>query len=212
MTNNDPFAARLQTATAYLQKVDSYLGSVITEIGPCTLHPHTNYYQALVESIIGQQLSVKAAAAIRKRFLDLFDGDFPSPKSILQTSTEGLRAVGFSGAKANYVRDLAGHVENGQIKFDHLDSLGNEEIIKELVAVKGIGEWTAHMFLIFCMSRLDVLAHGDLGIRVGIKQLYKLPKLPTPKEVQTLARVKGWPPYNSVACWYIWRSLEISLE
>jgi len=202
------FEARLAEAAAYLAAQDEVLSSVVAASPPCTIRPHNNYYQELVESIIGQQLSVKAAASIRNRFVGLFDGEFPAPTQILEKSVEELRTAGLSGAKARYVRDLAQHVQGGLIKFDRLDVQTNEEIIAELTAVKGIGEWTAHMFLMFCMGRLDVLAHGDLGIRMGIKKLYGLPEIPSSAKVQEIAGNHQWAPYQTVACWYIWQSLD----
>ena len=198
----------LQDAATHLARIDPVLGKVIASAGPCTITPHLNYYQALVESIVGQQLSVKAAASILKRFIELFGGEFPDPRAILEKTIEELRTAGLSGAKARYIQDLALHVQGGSIRFDHLDSLTNEEIIKELTAVKGIGEWTAHMFLMFCMGRLDILAVGDLGIRTGIMKLYNLAELPTPLQVADFARERQWHPHESIACWYIWHSLD----
>jgi DNA-3-methyladenine glycosylase II len=188
--------------------IDPLLAPVIAQHGPCTIRPHKNYYQELVESIVSQQLSTKAGAAIIKRFIELFGGTFPAPEAILDTSVEELRTAGLSGAKARYIRDLARHVVDGKVKFDHLDSLSNEEVIKELTAVKGIGEWTAHMFLMFCMGRLDILAYGDLGIRNGIQKLYGLKSLPERKDIEKIAKKYQWQPYESVACWYIWQSLD----
>ncbi len=197
-----------QIAAEHLSQHDPYLAPVIAKYGLCTIQPNTNYYQDLVESIIGQQLSVKAAASIRNRFRDLFDGQLPTPEQILTKDVETLRSIGFSRAKANYVRDLAQHVIDGKVTFDHLPGLSNEEIISELTDVKGIGEWTVHMFLMFCMGRLDVLAYGDLGIRNGIKQLYGLDHAPSPQEIKDVAAEYNWAPYQSIACWYVWRSLD----
>ena len=199
-----------QTAAEYLSAHDPVLAPVISQAGPYTVRPHRQYYQELVDSIISQQLSIKAAASIEKRFRALFDSgeDFPPPEAILTKSVEELRTAGLSGAKAAYVRDLAQHVVDGKVKFDHLDALTNDEIIKELTAVKGIGEWTAHMFMMFCMGRLDILAYGDLGIRNGIQRLYGLKKQPDVKTVQRIAKKYHWHPYESVACWYIWQALD----
>ena len=148
------------------------MAGLIHDYPPPSFEKHTNYYQELVSSIISQQLSVKAAAAIEGRFKALFDGKFPSPEQILEHDIEEYRAVGLSRPKARYIQDLALKVIEGEVAFDSLDSLSNEEIIAELTKVKGIGEWTVHMFLMFCMARLDVLPHGDLGIRNGITKLY----------------------------------------
>jgi DNA-3-methyladenine glycosylase II len=197
-----------QQAANHLARHDTKLAPVIAKYGLCTIQPHTSYYQDLVESIIGQQLSVKAAASIRDRFKDLFGGRLPSPEEILTKDVEELRSVGFSRAKANYVRDLAQHVVDGKVTFEHLPRLSNDEIIAELTDVKGIGEWTVHMFLMFCMGRLDVLAYGDLGIRNGIKQLYGLEQAPSPAQVKEIAASNKWHPFESIACWYIWKSLD----
>jgi len=198
----------LQKAAAHLQAADPILAPVIEQYGLANLQPHQNYYQELVDSIISQQLSVHAARAIENRFRDLFGGHFPSPEEILSTDVETLRGLGFSRAKAAYVLDLARHIVDGKVKFDHLDSMSNEAIITELTAVKGIGEWTVHMFLMFCMGRLDVLAYGDLGIRNGIYKLYDLDAVPTPVKIIEIAEQSHWHPYESVACWYVWQSLD----
>ena len=198
----------LRKAADYLARQDPVLAPVIVKYGLANLTPHKNYYQELVDSIISQQLSVHAARAIEARFRELFDGHFPSPEEILSQDIETLRALGFSRAKAAYVLDLAQHIVDGKVKFDHLDSLTNDEIIAELTAVKGIGEWTVHMFLMFCMGRLDVLAHGDLGIKNGVRKLYNLEAQPTMQQVIEVAEQNHWHPYESVACWYVWQSLD----
>jgi len=172
------------------------------------MRPHKDYYQSLVDSIISQQLSTYAAAAIEKRFQDLFGGVFPTPEQILTKDVETLRGIGFSRGKATYVLDLAQHIVDGKVKFDHLDGLSNDEVIAELTQVKGIGVWTAHMFLMFCMGRPDVLPIGDLGIRNGIRKLYGLADAPTPEQVTEIAAKNKWHPYESVASWYIWHSLD----
>ena len=198
----------LERAAVHLKNHDAILSPVIEAYGLCTITPHTDYYRALVESIVGQQLSVKAAAAIRRRFLELFGGTFPEPRAILDKTQEELRAAGLSWAKTKYLQDLAQHVIDGKVKFDHFDSLSNEEIIAELTSVKGVGEWTAHMFLMFLMGRLDVLPVGDLGIRNGVRTLYGLKKQPDANAIQKIAKKYHWHPYESVASWYIWASLD----
>jgi DNA-3-methyladenine glycosylase II len=204
----DVMHLELEKAAAHLQKNDPVLAPIIDRAGLADLEPHNDYYGALVNSIIGQQLSVKAAASIKQKFKDLFGGILPAPEQILEKSVEDLRAVGFSQAKANYVRDLAQHIVDGRVKFDHLDSLSNEEVIAELTDVKGIGEWTVHMFLMFCMGRLDVLPVGDLGIRNGIRDLYDFKDIPTPAQIHEIAIKNSWHPYESVVSWYIWHSLD----
>ena len=195
-------------AAEYLSKADPVLRPVIERAGLCTISPHTNYYQELVESIISQQLSVKAARSILNRFLDLFGGEFPSPQQILTKDVETFRGLGFSRAKAAYVLDLAQHVVDGKVVFDHLDGLTNDEVIAELTAVKGIGVWTAHMFLMFCMGRTDILPFGDLGIRNGVRKLYSLPDMPDAAQVMKVAADNHWHPYESIASWYVWHSLD----
>ena len=197
----------LQAGVEHIRASDAHLAPLIERYGLPTFTPHKNYYQELVESIISQQLSVKAAATILKRFIALFD-HFPTPEEILSKDFDELRSAGLSGQKTGYIRDLAEHVIEGRVRFDHLDQLANEEIIAELTDVKGIGEWTVHMFLMFCMGRLDVLAYGDLGIRTGIMRLYRLDALPDKKMVEHIAHVNAWHPYASVACWYVWKALD----
>lgn len=201
-------AAELEKAAEHLGKHDQILGQVIASAGLADFKPHQDYYGALVNSIIGQQLSVKAAASIKQRFKDLFAGELPQPEQILEKSVEELRAVGFSNAKANYVRDLAQHVIDGRVVFDKLYHQTNDQIIANLTDVKGIGEWTVHMFLMFCMGRSDVLATGDLGVRNGIRALYGFKDMPTPQQITELAIKNNWHPYESAACWYIWHSLD----
>ena len=187
---------------------DPVLRPLIARFGFYPIEPHRNYYQELVESVVGQQLSVKAAAAIRKRFVELFGGKFPEPGQILEKSVEELRSSGLSGAKARYIQDLALHVLENKLDFSKLDDLSNEEVAAELTAVKGIGEWTAHMFMMFCMGRLDILPVGDLGIKNGVMRLYGLDKLPDAEQIRDLAMKGSWSPYESVAAWYIWQSLD----
>lgn len=199
---------QLQTGTAYLSATDPILAAVINGASLPTFMPHKKYYQELVESIISQQLSVKAAAAILKRFNELFVADFPSPEDILTKDVETYRAIGLSRQKASYIRDLAEKVIEGTVTFDHLDSLTNQEVIDELVQIKGVGVWTVHMFLLFCMGRFDVLPTGDLGIRNGIQKLYGLKERPGDAEIMKLAKKHKWHPYESIASWYVWYSLD----
>ena len=184
------------------------MAELIKRHGPFEVELRTDYYFALVSSIIGQQLSVKVASVIKQRFVDLFDGRLPSPQEILETDVERLRGIGFSRAKAAYIQSLAQHIADGELELDKLPDLSNEEIIKELVVVKGIGEWTAHMFLIFALGRLDVLPVGDLGVRMAVKNLYGFEDLPTPVQVEEIASKNKWSHYESVAAWYLWRSLD----
>lgn len=197
-----------QAAADHLSTHDQRLAPIISTTELCTIRPHKNYYRELVESILGQQLSVKAAAAIEARFVALFGGTFPSPEQIISVNVEELRAIGFSRPKAGYIQDLASKVLAGDVQFDHLDNLTNHEVVTELTAVKGIGEWTAHMFLMFCMARPDILPVGDLGIRNGMQKIYDLPAAPSPEEIATIAKTYNWHPYESIASWYVWKSLD----
>lgn len=199
----------LLAAANHLSANDAILVPIIKQAGVATITPHKNYYQELVESIVSQQLSVKAAATILKRFVDLFPGDgFPAPDQILQKDIEELRAVGLSRQKGSYIQDLALKVIDGSVKFNHLDALSNDDVVAELTQIKGVGVWTVHMFLIFCMGRLDVLPVGDLGIKNGIQKLYGFDHTPTVEEMQDIAIKNSWHPYESVASWYVWHSLD----
>lgn len=199
----------MQEAQIHLSSVDPLMAELINTYGDCTIKPHKDYYRELVDSIISQQLSVKASDTIFNRFLNLFDGRMPSPKQILETQTEQLRGIGCSYAKASYIKDLAEHIENGQLDLAHIATLPNEDVIKQLVSVKGIGEWSAHMFMIFCLGRTNILPTGDLGIRNAMIRLYGLTSSKPADLLQVSLRHK-WDPYQSVASWYLWRSLDNS--
>jgi DNA-3-methyladenine glycosylase II len=201
------FSLVMQRGCEQLSRHDPVMAGLMSTFGVPTLAPHTNYYQELVGSIISQQLSVKAAATIQGRFEALF-GHFPTPDEILARDIDELRSVGLSGQKTVYIRDLAGRVLDGSVRFDHLATRSNDEIIAELTAVKGIGVWTVHMFLIFCMGRLDVLADGDLGIKNAVTRLYGFSTTCTSADIQAVAIQNQWHPYESIACWYAWRSLD----
>ena len=166
-----------------------------------------DHYGALVRAIVGQQLSSKAAYAINSRMLERFDGRPPRPTEILDSDPDELRAaVGLSRGKVGFLRSLAEHVLSGELELERMDELPDEEVIRELVAVKGIGEWTAHMFLIFHLERPDVLAVGDLGIRAAIRRAYELAELPIATEMERIA--EPWRPHRSTACRFLWRSLD----
>jgi DNA-3-methyladenine glycosylase II len=195
-------------AANHLRLHDPVLAQLIDRHGPFVVRPYSDYYDQLLASIIGQQLSVKAAASIKQKVKDLFAGRFPAPAQLLRADEQTLRGAGLSRAKVVYAQDLARHIQAGSLRVDDLPALSNEEIIKELVAVKGIGEWTAHMFLIFALGRLDVLPVGDLGVRNGIRLNYGLDHAPTPEECRELSRKNHWHPYESVASWYMWQSLD----
>lgn len=162
-------------------------------------------YGALLRAIVGQQLSTKAARTIYLRVVDLFGGTTPTPEQLLEASEEDLRGCGLSGRKTEYIRDLAAHVIGGELELDRLDQLGDEEVIEEIVAVRGLGQWTAEMFLLFHLQRPDVLSGGDLGIRKAIQIEYGLEGMPTPTRVIEIG--EPWRPHRSLASLYLWESL-----
>ncbi|MCX8056582.1 MAG: DNA-3-methyladenine glycosylase [Ignavibacteria bacterium] len=197
-------------AVEHLRDNDKKLAQVIEKVGRCTLKPKTKPFESLIDAIISQQLSMFAAEAIFNRFVEFFHPkSFPEPIDIIKADTEELRKIGISYAKIRSIKDLSEKVLSGQIHLDKIQNLNDEEIISELIKVKGIGRWTAHMFLIFSLGRLNVLPTEDLGIRKGIKKLYGLKNLPDEKKVKEIALKNNWNPYCSIASWYIWRSLEL---
>ena len=198
-----------QKALNHLKRVDPVMADVISRVGRCTLSPRTEWthFDALVRSIVYQQLSGQAAATIHGRVLKLIgDGD-GTPGKIVATTHEDFRAAGLSNAKARYVRNLAEHVLDGSLPVNSLHELSDDEIIESLIQVKGIGRWSAQMFLMFRLGRPDVLPELDLGIQKGIQKAYRMRKLPTPKQV--LRRGAKWAPYRTVGSWYMWRILEV---
>jgi len=201
------FEQELQLGADHLSRHDPVMKRLVAAYGLPTFRPHENYYQELVESIIGQQLSVNAAATILGRFVDLF-GHFPTPEEILARDFYELKSVGLSRPKTNYILDLASRVHDGSISFENLDSMSNEQIIENLTNVKGIGVWTVHMFLIFAMGRLDVLAVGDLGVRNALSSLYKFDHVVKDADMHNLTDINHWHPYESLVCWYAWASLK----
>ena len=192
-----------------LKSWDRVLREIIDRVGPCTLRPMKNYFMALAEAIVSQQLSVKASATIFQRFQQLYANPHqrrPRPEEILATSEEALRGVGLSRQKISYLRDLAQKFAAGMVNPRKFRGMPDEEIIEALVQIKGIGRWTAEMFLIFSLNRLDVLPVDDLGFRKAIQRAYRLRKLPTAEKIRKLA--KPWEPYRSLATWYLWASLK----
>lgn len=162
-------------------------------------------YGALLRAIVGQQLSTKAARTIYGRILELFDGSTPTPEQLLEAEEADLRAAGLSGRKVEYVRDLAGHVLSGELELDRLAELSDEEVVEEIVAVRGLGVWTAEMFLLFHLERPDVLSGGDLGIRKAVQIEYELDEMPAPARVLEIG--EPWRPHRSLASLYLWESL-----
>jgi len=201
-------------ASAHLRAADPVMAALIDRVGelpepsrPSTRPNPGEHYAGLLRAIVGQQLSTRAAAAIWQRLLGHFDGRQPTPEEVLAADPDELRAAaGLSRAKTTYLRSLAEHVVEGSLELDRLEELDDDAVIAELVAVKGIGEWSAHMFLMFQLERPDVLAPGDLGIRRGVQIAYGLPELPTPTEVIALA--ERWRPYRTAACRYLWRAID----
>jgi DNA-3-methyladenine glycosylase II len=194
-----------------LRAADPVLAGVIDEVGPLPdpregRPDRDDHYGALVRAIVGQQLSVHAARAIYGRLTDRFGGRPPTPTEILSDDPDELRAAaGLSRAKVAFLRSLAEHASSGELELERLDELPDEEVIAELLAVKGLGTWTAHMFLMFHLERPDVLPVGDLGIRRAIQRAYALPELPQADEIETIAQ--PWRPHRTLASRYLWRSL-----
>ncbi len=199
-------------AVARLRSADPTLAEMIDAVGPLGdaregRPAREDHYGALVRAIVGQQLSVYAARAIYGRLTERFGARPPTPAEILADDSEELRAAaGLSRAKVSYLRSLAEHVISGELELERLDELGDEEVIAELTAVKGLGTWSAHMFLMFHLERPDVLPVGDLGIRRAIERAYKLDALPGAAEIERIA--EPWRPHRTLACRYLWRSLQ----
>jgi DNA-3-methyladenine glycosylase II len=200
--------ADYEKARRALMRRDPVMRDLMRRHGACGLaeSQHTDPYKALVHSIMSQQLSSKAAATIARRFTELFGGTFPTPAKVIAMPADQLRSVGLSGAKVSFVRDLAQRIHDGSLRLDLLDTMSDDEVIAELTKVKGIGRWTAEMFLMFRLHRPDVLPVGDLGIVNAIKKQYRLRKTPTPKRMMQIG--EAWRPYRSIACWYLWASLD----
>jgi DNA-3-methyladenine glycosylase II len=194
-------------ARQVLARRDPVLRDLMRRHGRCGLadSQHTDPFRALVRAIVSQQLSTKAAATIFARFEALFEGR-PSPADVAALPDARLRAVGLSGQKLGYLRDLCRRLEDGSLVLTALDGMGDDEVIAALTTVKGIGRWTAEMFLMFRLHRPDVLPVGDLGIIKAMQRVYRLRKTPSPERM--LAIGKHWRPYRSVACWYLWASLD----
>ena len=198
-------------AVEHLRAADETLARIIEERGPLDMAARrrgrpSDAYGTLLRSIVGQQLSTKAAATIYARVLDLFGGETPSPQELLDADPEALRAAGLSGAKVRYVRSLAEHVLSGELELERLPDMGDEEVERELTAVKGLGQWTAHMFMIFHLRRPDVLPVGDLGVRRAVQIAYGFEALPSKEELEMLG--ERWAPYRSLASLYLWESLD----
>jgi DNA-3-methyladenine glycosylase II len=199
----------LDEAVAALAQADARLGAIIARVGPCHLSMtwRSHYFRALVEAIIFQQLSGKAAGTILRRFRTLFPSHrFPTPEQVLAAPVAKMRGVGLSKQKISYIRDLAERVHNDSFPLQRVSRMDDEEVIAHLTQVKGIGRWTSEMFLIFCLGRPDVLSTGDLGIRKAVQRAYGYKTLPA---MSTVGRHGlRWRPYRSVASWYLWASVD----
>jgi DNA-3-methyladenine glycosylase II len=195
----------VKDAEKHLRAVDPVLGSLIDKHGPYGFESREDPYHALLRAILFQQLAGAAANAIQKRFHAQYGGQPPTPEQLLATSEEDLRAAGLSRQKLGYMRDLALHMVEGKLDLAHIQQLDDAEVIRQITAVKGLGEWSAHMFLMFHLGRPDVLPVGDLGVRNGMKIAYGLDESPTPK--QALEIGAKWAPYRSVGSWYMWRAV-----
>src|SRR3989449_7065262 len=190
----------------HLKKTDPARGTIISRLGPYEFRLDDDHYEAQVGSIIFQQLAGAAARAILNRFKQIYDGKIPQPRQYLDTEEKHLRASGLSPQKIRYIRDLSERIENGALDLKRFSDLPSEEVVKELDEVKGIGRWTAEMFLIFVLGRTDVLPVGDLGLQKAAQKIYRLRKLPTKEKFEQLS--KKWHPYCSIATLYLWRSQE----
>ena len=196
----------MRKAVRHLTQADPVLRAIIKRVGPYRMEYGDPEFHSLAEAIIYQQLNGKAAVTIFKRFAALA-GEPLTPEGILKLSEEQLRSVGLSKQKSSYLRDLAAKTHEGKLDFGRLPKLSDDEVIEHLTQVKGIGVWTAHMFLMFALRRPNVLPTGDFGVRMAMKKYYKKRKLPKPDQMEKIA--KAWEPYRSVACWYLWKSLDV---
>lgn len=197
----------IERGLAHLQAADPVLERVIRDVGPFTLRPHRNRFELLVRSIISQQISTAAARSIRAQLEALVAPEPISAESLGRLSLEELRAAGLSIQKAEYLHDLCASVSDGRVDLGRIARRRDDDVIAELVQVKGIGRWTAQMFLIFGLGRLDVFPHDDLGVRSAIRHLYGLDELPDRETSERIAQ--PWRPFASIASWYCWRSEDL---
>lgn len=204
--NHRPHASTHRKAILHLKKSDPVLAEIIERVGPCAMEFGDPTFHSLAESILYQQLNGTAAATIFGRFTALA-GNPLTPEGILKLSDAEMRQVGLSRQKTAYLRDLAEKTRDGLLDFERMPEMTEEEIITHLTQVKGVGVWTAHMFLMFTLRRPDILPTGDYGIQAAMKKHYRKRKWPKPVVMHKIA--KSWAPYRSIACWYLWRSLDI---
>ncbi len=192
-------------ACRHLAKADPVMRGIIARVGPCRLKQYPRYFATLCDSIVSQQLSSRVAEVIFKRFEALYPHGRPTPQRVAATPVPRLRRAGLSGQKARYLKELAKGFASGKIRPHRFARQSNKEIIETLTAIHGIGRWTAEMFMMFSLNRLDVLPVDDLGIKKAVQQAYGLRMLPKPATIRRIGR--SWQPYETIACWYLWRSL-----
>ena len=199
-------------AVTHIAAVDPAMATLIDRVGPCTMKPRRmngGHFAALARSVLYQQLAGKAAASIHARFLALFEGGRPTPEAVLALPDEALRGAGLSGAKAASIKDLAAKVLDGTVRLDGIARRTDEEVVEQLSQVRGIGRWTAEMFLMFTLGRPDVWPTGDYGVRKGWAIVHgRLDAMPTPNELEVAG--DAYRPHRSVAAWYCWRAIEVS--
>jgi DNA-3-methyladenine glycosylase II len=201
-----PAAADSVVPLKFLKKADPVLAAIIERVGPYKIEYREPVFQTLVRSIVYQQLNGKAALTIFNRLAEAAKADPLTPESILRLRPARMRTLGLSKQKLTYIRELARLTRSGELKFELFHALEDAHVIEHLTRVKGVGVWTAHMFLIFALRRPDVLPTGDFGVRAAMKKAYNLSEMPKPAEMERIAA--AWRPYSSVASWYLWRSLE----
>ncbi len=187
-------------------KKDPKFAKIIMQVGDYNVKITKNRYQSLVEAIISQQLSGSAANSIIKKFRKLYKSKFPKPRDVIKTSDSKLRTTGLSKMKIVYIKELSKKIESKELNMRKISTQSDEQVIEVLTDVKGIGRWTAEMFLIFSLGRLDILPVGDLGLKKGIQSMYSLKELPEKEQIEQLA--ESWKPYRTVATWYLWKSLQ----
>jgi len=206
MKANSAGGDRHAAAVQHLRRVDRRMRAIIDRIGPCAIQPSNRYFFALCEAIVSQQLAVKAAMTIFGRFRKCFPRGMPTPERVLALSDEEFAAAGISPQKRGYLRDLAQKFRDGHVPVRRLSRMSDDEVIAALTGVKGVGVWTAHMFLIFVLARPDVWPTGDLGIRKAVQVNYGLKAMPADGKLAAIA--EPWRPHRSVAAWYLWQSLD----
>lgn len=207
MSETHPYASVYRLAERHLAALDADWARLVAEVGPCTLQPKVEHepFEELIRAIAYQQLHGKAAEAIFARFRSLFPGEaFPTPEQVLAVPLETMRACGFSGRKVETIRAIAEGALTGRVpRRAEAEAMSDEELIAQLVEIRGIGRWTVEMLLMFGLARMDILPVGDLGVREGYRRLKGLEKAPTPKELTEIGQ--AWQPYRTIASWYLWR-------